>query len=124
MSRIKQVIDTLEAERADVEQRLEWLEKQIGEFRAHHDGDAAIAPPPRSTRRATAKRASRRRATARARQGDLKGQIVAYLEKHPESTAGEVSKSLNLNRNTTATRLSQLAKAGEIRKASRGYAAR
>lgn len=29
MSRIKQVIETLEAERADLRERLEWLDKQI-----------------------------------------------------------------------------------------------
>jgi Winged helix-turn-helix DNA-binding len=79
------------------------------------------APPPRSQRRATAVRASKRRATARARKGDTKASIVEFLAKHPGSTAGEVAKGLNLNRGSVSARLTQLAKAGEIKKADRGY---
>jgi hypothetical protein len=120
---MQQVIDALEAERADVQERLAWLDRQITEFRQRHDGDPAT-PPERSTRRATARRASTRRATARERRGDIKGQIVAYLQDHPQSTAGAVAKAINANRNTTATRLSQMAKDGEITKASKGYVAK
>lgn len=79
------------------------------------------APPPRSQRRATARRASKRRATARARKGDSKASIVEFLAKHPGSTAGEVAKGLNLNRGSVSSRLTQLAKAGQIQKADRGY---
>jgi DNA-binding transcriptional ArsR family regulator len=79
------------------------------------------APPPRSQRRATARRASRRRATARARKGDTRASIVEFLAKHPGSTAGEVAKGLNLSRGSVSSRLTQLAKAGEIKKADRGY---
>lgn len=122
MSRIQQVIDTLEAERADLQERLAWLEERIKEFHAHH-GAAAPAAPARSTRRATARRASTRRATARTRQGDTKKSIVEFLAKHPGSTAGQVAKGLNLNRGSVSTRLSQLAKSGEIKKAARGYTA-
>ena len=120
---MQQVIDALEAERADVQERLAWLDRQITEFRERHDGDAE-APPQRSARRATARRASTRRATARQRRGDFKGQIVAFLKDHPQSTAGDVAKAINANRNTTATRLSQMAKEGEITKASKGYIAK
>jgi hypothetical protein len=80
------------------------------------------APPPRSQRRATARRASKRRATARARKGDTKASILEFLAKHPRSTAGEVAKGLNLNRGSVSSRLTQLARAGEIKKADRGYA--
>jgi hypothetical protein len=79
------------------------------------------APPPRSRRRATAVRASKRRATARVRKGDTKESIFEFLAKHPGSTAGEVAKGLNLNRSSVSSRLIQLAKAGEIKKADRGY---
>jgi hypothetical protein len=78
-------------------------------------------PPPRSQRRATAVRASKRRATARVRKGDTEASIVAFLAKHPESTAGEVAKGLNLTRDSVSTRLTKLARAGEIKKADRGY---
>jgi winged helix-turn-helix DNA-binding protein len=79
------------------------------------------APPPRSQRRATAVRASKRRATARVRKGDTKASIFEFLAKHPGSTAGEVAKGLNLNRGSVSTRLTQLAREGEITKADRGY---
>jgi CRP-like cAMP-binding protein len=117
---MQQVIQTLEAERAEVQERLAWIEKQIDEFRERHGHEAAPVPA-RSTRRATARRASSRRATARQRQGDTKSKIVAYLETHPGSTAGDVAKGLDLSRNSTSTRLSQMVKAGEIVKATKGY---
>ena len=120
MSRIQQVIDALEAERAEVQEHLTWLDEQITEFHAHNGGSSAGAPA-RSTRRATARRASKRRATARSRQTDVKASVIAYLAQHPGSTAGEIAKALNLNAGSVSTRLTQLAKRGEIQKASRGY---
>jgi CRP-like cAMP-binding protein len=126
VSRIQQVIDTLEAERAALQERLAWLEKQIKEFHAH-DGDSARATPRapvRSARRGTARRVSAPRATVRPRQADIKGRIVEFLSQHPGSTAGDVAKGLDLNRGSVSTRLTQLAKSGEIKKATRGYAAK
>jgi CRP-like cAMP-binding protein len=125
--RIQQVIDTLEAECAELRERLAWLEAQLREFQAHQPEAAAQLPvpvPPRSLRRATARRASRRRAVARSRQLDTKASIIAFLSEHPGSTAGEVAKGLDLNRASVSNRLSALAKLGEIRKAERGYAAK
>jgi Fic family protein len=118
---MQQVIDALEAERADLLERLAWLDRQIEEFRERH-GDERATPPQRSVRRATARRASTRRATARQRKTDISARIIDYLEDHPQSTAGDVAKALNANRNTTAARLSQMVKKGEITKASKGYA--
>jgi hypothetical protein len=123
LSRIQQVIDTLEAERAEVQEHLAWLDQQIEEFDAHN-GRSAAAVPARSVRRATARRASNRRATARSHQGDTKASIIEFLAQHPGSTAGDLAKGLNLNPGSAASRLTQLAKAGEITKASRGYSAR
>ena len=120
MSRIQQVVDALEAERAEVQKHLAWLERQINRFHAHNGRSAATAPA-RSVRRATARRASSRRATARTRQGDTKASIIDFLSRHPGSTAGDLAKGLNLNRGSVSTRLTQLAKAGEIKKASHGY---
>ena len=124
MSRIKKIIETLEAERSDVQDRLEWLDTQLQEFREHHaeQQTAPTAPPARSNRRATAKRASARRAAARTVKRDIEGDIVEFLGKHPNSTAGDVAKGLNLSRNSVAARLTKMTKAGEITKAERGYA--
>ena len=123
MPRIQQVIDTLEAECAELRERLAWLEAQVKEFQAGQQQGVAQVPA-RSLRRATARRASRRRAVARSRQLDTKTRIIVFLSEHPGSTAGEVAKALDLNRASVSNRLSALAKLGEIRKAERGYAAK
>ena len=86
-----------------------------------HDRGSAAAAPARSVRRATARRASNRRATARSRQVDTNASIIQFIAQHPGSTAGDLAKGLNLNPASVATRLTQLAKAGEIKKASHGY---
>jgi predicted transcriptional regulator len=123
MSRMEQVIDALEAERADVKERLDWLETQINAFRARAR-DMLPSAPSRSGRRATARRASSRRATARSRKSDTASRIVDYLEKHPNSTAGDLAKGLDLKRNSVSTKLTQMAKTGMIKKAERGYTAK
>jgi hypothetical protein len=95
-------------------------EQQIEELHAPHGGSAA-APPARSVRRSTARRASNRRAAARIRRGDTKASILAFLTEHQDSTVGDLAKGLNLSPGSAAARLTQLANAGEIRKSSRGY---
>jgi predicted transcriptional regulator len=120
---MKQVIDALEAERDDAKERLDWLENQIKAFR-DRAGDALAPVPSRSNRRATARRASNRRGTARSRESDTASRIVDYLGKHPNSTAGDLAKGLNLKRNSVSTKLTQMAKAGQIKKAQRGYTAK
>lgn len=110
----------LAAKRADA--HLAGLEKQIKQFRFDNRGSAATAAAPaRSVRRATARRASGRRATARSRQGDTTARIIGFLTRHPESTAGDLGRSLNLEPGSVSTRLSELADAGEIKKLARGY---
>ena len=120
MSRIQQVIDTLEAERAEVQERLAWLDQQIDEFQEYNGSPAAA--PARSVGRSTARRASTRRATARSRQNDIKASIIEFLAKHPSSTAGDIAKALNLNPGSVSTRLTQLAKTGQIQKHPAGTA--
>jgi hypothetical protein len=123
LSHTQQMIDTLEAQCAELRERLAWLEAQLKEAQAQHEDDLA-AVPARSLRRATARRASRRRAEARTRKLDTKATILEFLSKHPGSTAGEVAKGLDLTRASVSSRLTQLAKLGQIRKAERGYAAK
>jgi hypothetical protein len=85
------------------------------------DGGWGAGAPPRSVRRATARRASTRRATARSRQDDSETRIVDFLAQHPGSTAGGVAKGLNLDPANVSSHLTQLAKAGEIKKTAHGY---
>jgi DNA-binding transcriptional ArsR family regulator len=113
MARTQQQIETLEAQVAELRERLAALE-------AHVAGE--VEAPARSIRRARARRASRRRAVARALRPDPKARIVEYLAKHPGSTAGEVAKGLDQNRSTVSSQLAQLTKLGRVRKADRGYA--
>jgi len=120
MSRMQQVIEALEAERTELREHLEWIDAQIAAFHERHSATTTPGAG-RGTRRATARRASTRRATARSRQSDTRAQITAYLSAHPGSTAGDIAKALNLKPNSISTRLTQMAKAGDIRKAERGY---
>ena len=75
-------------------------------------GSAAV--PERSARRATARRASDRRATARQRKDDVEGRIVEYLRGHPQSTTGDIAKSLNADRGTIAAGRSHIARASNV----------
>ena len=72
--------------------------------------------PPRSARRATARRASNRRATARLHQDDIEERVRDYLNEHPLSTTGDLAKRLNADRGRVAAARSHIAKAGETAK--------
>ena len=84
---------------------------------------AAQPPPLRLARCAVRLRGARATGAqpARSLQGDTKASIIDFLAEHPGSTAGDLAKALNLNPGSVSTRLTQLAKAGEIKKATRGY---
>jgi hypothetical protein len=73
----------------------------------------AAPVPQRSARRATARRASSRRATARLYRDDLDARVDAYLDEHPDSTAGDIAKALNADRGVVAARLAHLAAAAD-----------
>src|SRR6478672_8738902 len=79
------------------------------------------AAPARSVLRATARRASTRRAYARSRQSDSEPSIIGFLATHPRSTVGDLARGLNLDPEHVATCLTQLTASGEIYKASHGY---
>jgi len=125
---MQQVIKALEAERAEVQERLAWLDQTIEEFRAREERPAATAvasapatAPKRSTRRGTAARASSRRHAARDLKPDPVAQIVGFLSEHPQSTTGAVAKALNAGRSTVAAQMAKLEKTGEIVKGVKGY---
>jgi predicted transcriptional regulator len=106
------------ADRADARKHLARLEQQIKQFRRE---DRAAAAPARSVRRATARRASTRRATARSRQSDTTARIVKFLTRHPQSTTGDLARSLNLDPESVSTSLNQLENAGDIKKHAHGF---
>jgi hypothetical protein len=78
----------------------------------------AVPPvvPQRSTRRATARRASDRRATAREHKDDIDGRIIGYVKEHPQGTTGDMAKGLNADRDTIAAEVSHMVRAGELTK--------
>lgn len=134
MSRMQQVIKALEAERAEVRERLAWLDQTIEEFQRREEQASAAPPvipeaeeeaaatvPKRAVRRGTAARASSRRHAAREIKADPAEKIVAFLKDHPGSTIGGVAKGLDANRSTIARHMDTLAKKGEILKLDKGY---
>lgn len=126
MSRMQQVIKALEAERAEVLERLAWLEQTIEEFRKREEGPPAtdvtpVAAPKRAARRGTAVRASNRRHVARELKVDPAERILGFLKDHPGSTIGTVAKGLDANRSTIASQMYKLEKIGEIVKGDKGY---
>jgi hypothetical protein len=72
--------------------------------------------PQRSARRATARRASNRHATARQHKDDIEERVSDYLNEHPLSTTGELAKGLNADRGKVAAARSHIANAGETPK--------
>jgi len=77
--------------------------------------------PCRSVRRATARRASRRRAVARSRHGEPETRVLEFLAQHPARTIGDLAKGLNLDAGLVAGHLSRLAATGEIERTSHGF---
>ena len=47
--------------------------------------------------------------------------VIDYIRTNPGATAGDVATALGFKRNSTSTRLTQLAKSGQLVKAKRGY---
>ena len=82
------------------------------------DGAATRRAQPRARRRAATSRNGRGRPRGQSRE-----QLIEYVRAHPGSTAGDVASALGLKRTSVSTRLAQLAKAGALTKAERGYAA-
>ena len=117
--------DLLDTIRRDIEARLGELRPLVQEA-AHLEaalvaldgvGNAGTAPPRRRA-------ASPHRVAPDGRRGRVsREQLIEHLRAHPGSTAGDVARALGLKRTSVSTRLAQLAKAGELTKAERGYAA-
>jgi len=118
--RTRQEVATLEEQVAALRERMASVEVALKEAQAATQADPA-APAARSVRRATQRRASRRRAEVRTRKPDVGTSILEHLAKHPGSTAGEIAKALDLERASVSSRLVQLARLGKIRKVERGY---
>jgi DNA-binding transcriptional ArsR family regulator len=89
--------------------------------------DRGVPTPGRASRRVTPRSAGSSgggQGRRRRRRGETRELLLAHLRTHPGSTAGDVAKALGLKRSSVGTRLTQLAKSGQVTKAERGYSAR
>lgn len=117
--------DLVDVTRREIEARLRELRPLIQEasnleaalVALDGVGTAGTAPPRRRA-------APPRRVARDGHRGRVsRDQLIDHLRAHPGSTAGDVARALGLKRTSVSTRLAQLAKAGELTKAERGYAA-
>jgi len=117
--------DLIDAIRKEIDARLEELRpvaREASDLKRALDAlNGVPAPPTADGRRQSGYRASPRR--YRSARGDIRALVIEYVAANPGSTAGDVAKALGLNRNSVATRLTQLGKRGELVKARRGYSA-
>ena len=84
---------------------------------------AAAAKPATARARAAGKGAAAGkpgRARLAAPRGEVRAKILEALEQGPK-TAGEIAAATGVNRGTASTTLTNLAKAGAVVKAERGY---
>jgi predicted transcriptional regulator len=119
------LVDTI---RHDIAARLEELRpfaREASDLKRALDALNGVPAVPaadgRGRRRESGQRVSRRR--SRSARGDIGALVIEYVAANPGSTAGDVANALGLNRNSVATRLTQLGKRGELVKARRGYSA-
>jgi hypothetical protein len=88
----------LNADRAYARKRLARLEQQIKQFRVE-------------------------KRSAHSRQHNTTARIIEFLAGHPQSTAGDLTKGVNLDPEAVSACLSRLRKVGDIRKHGHGYTA-
>jgi predicted HTH transcriptional regulator len=111
------LVDTI---RKDIKARLNELRPLVEEAASL---EAALRALDTSDRAPSRNRGVARTGRRRGRRGESRTKVIEFVGSHPSSTAGDVAKALRLNRNSVATQLAQLVKAGELTKAARGYSA-
>jgi hypothetical protein len=120
--------DLLDTIRKQIDARLEELRplaREASDLQSALDAlngvTAAPAAGGRRRRRQSGQASAPRRSGSPA--GDVRVRVLEYVAANPGSTASDVAKALGLNRNSVATRLTQLSKRGHLVKAPRGYSA-
>ena len=120
--------DLLDTIRQDINARLEELRplaREASDLKSALDALNGVpaAPAARGRRRPRQSGGSAAPRPSGSPRGDIRGRVVDYVTANPGSTASDVAKALGLNRDSVATRLTQLSKQGDLVKARRGYAA-
>ena len=118
--------ELLDEIRSQINARVQELRPLVQEAENLQRALDALATTPTITRangrRTTRAPARIRRPRARSR-GDVRAAVIEHVRANPGSTASDVANALNLKRTSVATRLTQLAKSGDLVKADRGYRA-
>jgi hypothetical protein len=122
------MLDLVDTIRVQIDARLEELRplaREASDLKRALDALNGVPATPageaRGRRRQPGQRPSPRR--PRPARGDIGAVVIEYVAANPGSTAGDVANALGLNRNSVATRLTQLGKRGDLVKARRGYSA-
>ena len=124
--RILPMPDLVDTVRQQIESRLAELRplaREASDLQSALDAlngvTAASAAGGRGRRRQAGRPAARRHSHRSA--GGARVRVIEYVAANPGSTASDVANALGLNRNSVATRLTQLSKRGQLVKAPRGY---
>jgi hypothetical protein len=119
--------DLLDSIRTQIDARIAELRPLVAEAGSLEAALEALDGPARTTAPGALATRERGEGTgpgrARTRRGETRARVIDHVRGNPGSTAGDVARALRLNRNTVATRLTQLAKSGELVKTDRGYRA-
>jgi hypothetical protein len=120
--------DLVDAIRQEIDARLEELRplaREASDLQSALDAlngvTAAPAAGGRRRRRQSRQPPAPRRSGRPA--GEVRVRVMDHVAANPGSTASDVAKALGLNRDSVATRLTQLSKRGDLVKAPRGYSA-
>jgi DNA invertase Pin-like site-specific DNA recombinase len=121
--------DLVDAIRKEIDARLEELRplvREASDLQRALDALNGISAAVKGDRRGRRGQPHRRSVSRRRRQarGDIGALVVEYVAANPGSTASGVADALGLKRSSVATRLTELAKRGDLVKAPRGYSAR
>jgi hypothetical protein len=120
--------DLLDTIRAEIDTRLDELRplaREASDLQSALDALNGVPIAARVDRRGRRRQPGQRSVSRRSRRarGDIGALIVEYVAGNPGSTARGVAGALGLKRSSVATRLTGLAKRGDLVKAPRGYSA-
>jgi hypothetical protein len=120
--------DLVDVIRQEIDARLDELRplaREASDLQGALDALKGVPAAPNADRRGQRRQRGQHAASRRPRRarGDIGILIVEYVAANPGSTAGAVADALGLKRSSVATRLTGLARRGDLVKAPRGYSA-
>jgi hypothetical protein len=125
LSRMSGLLDTIRAEIATRLDELRPLAREASDLQRALDALDRVPTAPNGDRRGERRQRGQHPGSRRPRRarGDIGLLIVEYVAANPGSTARAVADALGLKRSSVATRLTGLARRGDLVKAPRGYSA-